>query len=405
MKIILVFFNAVSADRQQSVAYTSYHLAKRFMAAEILDKVICLRLDKNVDIQDRYFDVLDNNPLLRLLLKLLDILQRRVRWIHTRRAREAVFDWYASRKIVRCSGDLIFCARPLFLRTIEKAQTAGKLAYVQALTPHPLLNYAMTRNEEIRLGLESYGGYSNLDRAEKITRAINESDRLLTLSPDIASFTYNSYADMVERSKLLEMKSYFSIEQSEFSAGKDTAEENAGAKLSFLHVSFMNLIKGIPYLLAAWEKVVQKYSLNSKLILVGQVDASLKKVIRNRYGELPNMEFAGYVPDLAAAYRKADIFISPSIADAGPATILEAMSAGMPVIASHNCGFASLITEGKEGFTYDYNDVERLAEIMCWCLENSAELKKMGEYARARVRDFSIEKYADEIVSLLKGDV
>lgn len=374
------------------------------MAEGLLDKVICLGLDRNVDIPNQYCEVLDNNPFLRALLKLLNTLQRRIGWIHTRRAREAVFDWYASRKVAHCSGNLIFCARPLFLRVIRKAQTAGKLAYVQALTPHPLLNYAMTRNEEIRYGLKSYGGYSNLGRTEKITRVINESDRLLTLSQDIASFTYTSYVNLVERRKLLEMKYYFSIEHSEYSAEKDIAKENSGAELRFFHVSFMNLIKGIPYLLEAWKKLVQTHAVSCKLILVGQIDASLKNIINSSYADVPNVEFAGYVSDLPAAYQQADVFISPSVADAGPATILEAMSAGMPVIASHNCGFASLISNGKEGFTYDYNDVDRLAEIMRWCIENPVELKRMGEQARTRVSQFSIDKYTDEVVSLLKGN-
>ena len=79
------------------------------------------------------------------------------------------------------------------------------------------------------------------------------------------------------------------------------------------------------------------------------------------------------------------------------------MASGMPVISSENCGYASLITPGEDGFTYPFNDVERLTEILLWCVENRDAIPRMGGRAQRRVSDSSVDRYAEELVDIMKS--
>lgn len=405
MKITLVYFNNISKNKKVSVAYTTYCLANKLLKEGLLERVICLNCDKDIGIPQKNITSLQDNVALKILFKILQILEKNIRIVHSRSIREWIFDLFATHIMASCGNTLIFCARPLFLRTIRRAKSLGNKVWVQVLAPHPLVHYAFVRNEELRYGVASRGATTNVSRMARLTQAINESDRVFTLSSEIADFTYKSYADFVEHDKLVEIRNYFSVDKGVYIPGHDLSErKEGGAALRFMCVSFMNLTKGIPYLLTAWRILAERYSVSAKLVLVGQIDRNLKQIIQDRYAQIPNVEYVGYVHDLVEQFRQADVLVSPSIADAGPTTILEAMSTGLPVIASRNCGFASLITEGQDGFTYDYNDVERLVEIMYWFFENIGEIKRMGNNARNSVADFSIDKYTDELASVFKGE-
>ena len=114
-------------------------------------------------------------------------------------------------------------------------------------------------------------------------------------------------------------------------------------------------------------------------------------------------EHVGFVPDLVPVLSSSDVFISSSIADAGPATILEAMSAGLPVISSRNCGFASMVSEKEDGFTYHYNDVSKLTEILTWFINNPGEIQPMGKRARSKMENLSTGRYAEEILGHIRN--
>ena len=77
------------------------------------------------------------------------------------------------------------------------------------------------------------------------------------------------------------------------------------------------------------------------------------------------------------------MFVSPSLADSGPFTVLEALASGLPAIVSDACGASRLIRDGVDGFVYPWNDTGALRERLRWCLEHPGELAAMGQAARA----------------------
>ncbi len=400
MKTVLVFFNDVSSDKRESVSYTSYCLSKKLLANGSLDRVFCLRRGHGVDISDEYLVGILDNIFFNIMFRMLRYVQKIFPMFNARHFQEIIFDSFIANKLRPAKGNVFFCSRPLFLKSARKAKTGEMVVLVQTSVPHPLLNYALVKNEEIRLGLKGHGAYSDIDRATRVSQAIAEADKLITLDPVIGRFTYDSYTNFISPQQIVTLRDYFSVSLDEYcSVAFDKDVIAPDSMMTFIHVSHMNLIKGIPYLLSAWELLQKRYSVKCKLILAGRMDKNIKNIYLNEYIHVPNIEVRGFVKDLVACYGEGDVFISPSISDAGPTSILEAMAVGLPVISSKNCGFASLIDEGSNGYTYQYNDVEKLCAIMYWFTQNKDQIKKMGREARKKVDGFSIDRYAQEIVS------
>lgn len=399
MKAALVFFNDISADKSESVPYTSYRLSQEILKAGHLGRIFCLRRGHGVDIPEKYIVAVLDNIFASIMFRMLRYVQKMFSVFNARHFQEIIFDYYVAIKLRPVQGDVLFCTRPLFLKTARKARAGGMKVLVQTSIPHPLLNFALVKNEEIRLGLKSHGTYSDIDRAIRVSQVISEADKLITLDPVIGRFTHDSYMSFISPQKIVALREYFSVSLDAYS--RVTPEKVAAASdgvVTFIHVSHMNLIKGIPYLLSAWELMQKRYSVKCKLILAGQMDKNIEQIYRKEYAQVPNIEVHGFVKDLVACYGEGDVFISPSISDAGPTSILEAMAAGLPVISSKNCGFASLIDDGEDGYTYQYNDTEKLCEIMYWFTQNTVHTDRMGRNARKKAERFSIDKYAQEIV-------
>jgi len=81
---------------------------------------------------------------------------------------------------------------------------------------------------------------------------------------------------------------------------------------------------------------------------------------------------------LLQQYQKADVFVMPSLADSYALVVLEAMSAGLPVIISENAGTADLIENGREGFVVPIRNTREIAEKLTFLYENRERCAHMG---------------------------
>jgi glycosyltransferase involved in cell wall biosynthesis len=108
---------------------------------------------------------------------------------------------------------------------------------------------------------------------------------------------------------------------------------------------------------------------------------------------------------LVDLYRAADIFLSPSIEDAGPMMVSEAMLCGTPV-ASFDVGFAcDLINSSDSGFVVPAKDCAALAESLGYFLSlDSISVKTIAHHARQSAID-RVSPHAEEkhLLSLLNG--
>ncbi|MCI0432340.1 MAG: glycosyltransferase family 4 protein, partial [Gemmatimonadetes bacterium] len=86
---------------------------------------------------------------------------------------------------------------------------------------------------------------------------------------------------------------------------------------------------------------------------------------------------------LARHYRGATIFVSPSFSDAFPLTVVEAMGAGLPVVASAVGGIPEAVVDGETGLLVEPDKAEALADALRRMLENPALREKMAAAGRA----------------------
>ena len=96
--------------------------------------------------------------------------------------------------------------------------------------------------------------------------------------------------------------------------------------------------------------------------------------------------FAGYASDVAQRLKDADIFVLPSRSEAFPNAILEAMSAGLPIVASAAGGIVELIADGRTGLLVAPGDPHALAHSVCRLMSDRALGARLGKAACQEVQ-------------------
>lgn len=107
--------------------------------------------------------------------------------------------------------------------------------------------------------------------------------------------------------------------------------------------------------------------------------------------------FVGYQSqaEVAQALTRADLLVLPSFAEGVPVVLMEAMAAGLPVIATRIAGIPELVTDGVSGILVPPGDAAQLAEAILSVLADPAQKAAMGAAGRAKVaRDFNIQTEA-----------
>jgi spore coat protein SA len=117
------------------------------------------------------------------------------------------------------------------------------------------------------------------------------------------------------------------------------------------------------------------------------------------------VEFVGSVPHdaLAAHYASAAFLVNPSFSEAFGMSLVEAMTFGLPVVASAVGGMREIVVEGRTGFLVPPGDVEALAGAMDTLLARAELRTAMGRAGAARANaTYTWEAVADRLVGLYR---
>jgi glycosyltransferase involved in cell wall biosynthesis len=112
------------------------------------------------------------------------------------------------------------------------------------------------------------------------------------------------------------------------------------------------------------------------------------------------VKFSGFIPytHIANHYHDADVVIQPSLSEAFPGPILEAMACGLPVVATRVGGTPESVEHEKTGLLVDSGDAPELAEAIIHLLEDEDLRIAMGQAARQRVTAlFSWERVTEDL--------
>lgn len=132
---------------------------------------------------------------------------------------------------------------------------------------------------------------------------------------------------------------------------------------------------------------------NINFLIIG--DGELWENIKSKISVLniKNVYLLGRKKNVFKYLYNADIYLSTSLYEGLPISILEAMSIGLPIIASNVIGNSDAIEHGRSGYLYDLNNVDMAAEYINNLSKDISLREKMGKNCFKRQRkNFSLKK-------------
>lgn len=119
-----------------------------------------------------------------------------------------------------------------------------------------------------------------------------------------------------------------------------------------------------------------------------------------RLGLAPTVELVGEREDVAELLAGSHLFVLASRSEGMPLSVLEAMAAGLPVVASRVGGLPELVVEGETGFLVPPGDPSALADAIGRLLDDPQLRERLGSAGRARVEasfrlDLSLRAHLD----------
>jgi glycosyltransferase involved in cell wall biosynthesis len=145
------------------------------------------------------------------------------------------------------------------------------------------------------------------------------------------------------------------------------------------------------------DAVAAIHGLSSKasvqLLMLGDgllLDAIEKTVLRR--GMRDTITVRGRVSNVADYLTASDAFLSTASQEGLPKGVMEAMAAGLPVVAYDIRGCNDLVLDGETGFLVPFGDVPGLADKLAWLAQHPNERRHMGEAGRRRIEQtFSLD--------------
>jgi len=159
--------------------------------------------------------------------------------------------------------------------------------------------------------------------------------------------------------------------------------------------------KGLPTLLAAMERVVAARP-GIRLLVAGRGDPE------DALEDVPEavraaVTFLGVVTeeDKARLLRTVDVYVAPNLGGESFGIILvEAMSAGAPVLASDLDAFGRVLDDGRVGVLFPAGDAEVLASLLLDLLDDEPRRAQLRDAGRVWVRRFDWSAVADDLIAV-----
>ncbi|MFB2773084.1 glycosyltransferase family 4 protein [Pelatocladus sp. BLCC-F211] len=174
----------------------------------------------------------------------------------------------------------------------------------------------------------------------------------------------------------------------------------------FTFIGYLGFHKGVHILIKAMELLLKRGYLGkvctvnivgagtmtdelANFVKANQIDAAVKL-----WGKVEHSQ-------IEKVYQHTDVLVTPSIwPENEPVTILEAMAAGIPVLASALGGNLELVTDGVTGCLFEPGNAQMLADKMVEIALNRDRIKSMGHQAYKKVADNTLDKYIRRIVEV-----
>jgi glycosyltransferase involved in cell wall biosynthesis len=178
--------------------------------------------------------------------------------------------------------------------------------------------------------------------------------------------------------------------------------ENA---ITLLSVGRLSKEKGHIDLIDAMARVLADYKAGNPLRLVIVGDGPERPAIEKRVKELALSNVvitAGFQSNIAPYYQIADIAVLPSHSEGSPYALLEAMSAGVPIVATTVGGVPEIATDGENALLVQRQNPAGLAARILDLISNAQLRERLSAAGKERVRHYDPQTYRRNMVELYR---
>jgi glycosyltransferase involved in cell wall biosynthesis len=244
---------------------------------------------------------------------------------------------------------------------------------------------------------EGYAGKGPLMRALDV-RAARSAAHLIAVSDAVRE---HLMADGVPEHRITVIHN--GIDLRELDAGLAAAERPAAQPLHFGTVGSLNARKGHATLLRAFAQLPPQ--LDARLTIVGEgPERQALEALLAELGIGDRARLAGYRSDVTAFLKSLDVYVQPSIQESFGISVLEAMAARLPVVASRTGGIPEIVEDEVTGLLVEPGNAGELAAALVRIAGDAALRQRLVSAARARVESsFSIDAAARRYEELYRA--
>jgi glycosyltransferase involved in cell wall biosynthesis len=165
----------------------------------------------------------------------------------------------------------------------------------------------------------------------------------------------------------------------------------------FVAVGTISVRKGFQYLFPAFEQV-KRHLPDAELIVIGDYKEDFRMQRARWHGTFTHVSHVDQAK-LAEILRTASAFVMASVEEGFARAIIEAMAAGLPIVATYESGASTFVDEGVHGAIVPARNVGALAAAMLRVVEDRGRNQEMGCVARERaVTNNSWQDYGDRFL-------
>ncbi|MDH5642967.1 MAG: N-acetyl-alpha-D-glucosaminyl L-malate synthase BshA [Gemmatimonadota bacterium] len=235
--------------------------------------------------------------------------------------------------------------------------------------------------------------------------AIEQSDAVTAVSRYLQEETFQKFG--CERSKIEVIPNF--IDRTVYVPSDDCKARKALARPDekiILHTSNFRPLKQVPALVRVFAKIEKEVP--SVLVLVGDgPDRTEAEKTVQELGLDDKVRFLGKLNTVVDVLQAGDLFMLPSSSEAFGLGALEAMSCGLPVVASNVGGVPEVVEDGVSGFLHPPDDLDGMAHSAIELLKDDALYEKVSRGAIARAETFSVDRvvpmYENMYERLMRG--
>lgn len=178
----------------------------------------------------------------------------------------------------------------------------------------------------------------------------------------------------------------------------------SGSNVQVLTVAQWLPVKGTRYLVEAFAGLIRQ-GIDMHLTCAGTLRDSASLLaefppdVRPRVTNIPSVPHA----EVGGLYAAADVFVLASISEGFSVALLEAMAAGLAIVATSAGAAADILTDGEDAILVPPADPAALAAALRTLVEDPARRRSLGDHARARAAAFTANRVLPQFVVDLLG--